>query len=175
MAKYTYEQRMKAVLDVIERHMSYRAVGKLLGCGDAPIHRWVKRYEKFGVEGLLIKNGTYTGEFKQHVIEYMHENHLSLFETATAFGIPTDVTVGKWERIFYEEGPQALYRDNRGGKKNMPSDKSKKGNSNGKTKLSKEAEEDLIAEVQRLRMENAYLKKLNALVQERIARENGKK
>ena len=43
-----------------------------------------------------------------------------------------------------------------------------------KKKLSKETEEDLIAEVQRLRMENEYLKKLNALVQERIARENGK-
>ena len=43
-----------------------------------------------------------------------------------------------------------------------------------KKKLEKETEEDLIAEVQRLRMENEYLKKLQALVQERIARENGK-
>ena len=33
--------------------------------------------------------------------------------------------------------------------------------------------EDLIAAVQRLRMENEYLKKLRALVQERIDRENG--
>ena len=38
-----------------------------------------------------------------------------------------------------------------------------------------EDEEDLIEEVQRLRMENQYLKKLNALVQERIKRENKKK
>ena len=36
-------------------------------------------------------------------------------------------------------------------------------------------EEDLIEEVQRLRMENEYLKKLNALVQERIKQENKKK
>jgi transposase len=35
--------------------------------------------------------------------------------------------------------------------------------------------EDLLEEVQRLRMENEYLKKLNALVQERIKRENKKK
>lgn len=42
-----------------------------------------------------------------------------------------------------------------------------------KTKLNKEIEEDIIAEVQRLRMENEYLKKLQALVQERITRENG--
>ena len=38
-----------------------------------------------------------------------------------------------------------------------------------KVKLDKETEEDLIAEVQRLRAENAYLKKLNALVEEIIS------
>jgi transposase len=175
MSKYSYEQRMKAVLDVTEKRMSCEAVGKLLGCGETPVRRWVKRYEKFGVEGVTLKHGTYTGEFKQHVVEYMHENHLSIFETATLFGIPTDVSVGKWERIFYEEGPQALYRDNRGRKKDMASDKVKKEKLNNKEELDKDTEEDLIAENQRLRMENAYLKKLNALVQERIARENGKK
>ena len=36
-----------------------------------------------------------------------------------------------------------------------------------KTKITPKVEEDLIAEVQRLRMENEYLKKLNALIQER--------
>ena len=35
----------------------------------------------------------------------------------------------------------------------------------------KQVEEDLIAEVQRLRAENAYLKKLNALVAERVRQE----
>lgn len=44
-----------------------------------------------------------------------------------------------------------------------------------KKKLNKDIEEDLIAENQRLRIENEYLKKLNALVQERIKRENKKK
>ncbi len=41
-------------------------------------------------------------------------------------------------------------------------------------KLEKQVEEDLIAENQRLRMENEFLKKLNALVQERIKREEKK-
>ena len=38
-----------------------------------------------------------------------------------------------------------------------------------------EAEEDLIAEVQRLRAENAYLKKLRALVLEEERRSEGRK
>ena len=44
-----------------------------------------------------------------------------------------------------------------------------------KKQLDKQVEEDLIAENQRLRMEIEYLKKLNALVQERIERERKKK
>ena len=42
-------------------------------------------------------------------------------------------------------------------------------------KLKPEVEEDLIAEVQRLRAENAYLKKLRALVLEEERRGKGRK
>ena len=168
MAKYSYEERLEAVLRVVEEGMSVKASAKILGTAYEHVRRWVKRYEQFGPEGLLLKPRSYDGSFKISVIEYMHENHLSLSQAAVKFGIPNDTTVGKWERIYYEEGPQALYRDNRGRKTKMSSDKPRK------KKLNKETEEDLIAEVQRLRMENEYLKKLNALVQERIARENGK-
>lgn len=43
------------------------------------------------------------------------------------------------------------------------------------SKLEKKVKEDLIAEVQRLRTETAYLKKLNALVAERVRREKNQK
>ena len=45
---------------------------------------------------------------------------------------------------------------------------------NSKEKATDMTLEELIEENERLQMENEYLKKLNALVQERIARENGK-
>lgn len=167
MSKYSYEEKTEAVLRVIEEGMSMRESARILGATLVQVQRWIARYKQFGPEGLLLKHGSYDGLFKVSVIEYMHANHLSLFQTAVKFGIPTDTTVGKWERIYYEEGPQGLYQDNRGRKSKMNSDKPTK------KKLSKETEEDLIAEVQRLRMENDYLKKLQALVQERIARENG--
>lgn len=167
MAKYSYQEKLEAVLRVIEDGMSAEASAKILGTAKIAVRCWVARYKQFGSDGLLLKNGSYTGDFKISVIEYMHDNHLSIFQTAVQFGIPTDATVGRWERIFYEEGPQGLYRNNRGRKIKMSSNKLKK------RKLSEETEEDLIAEVQRLRMENEYLKKLQALVQERIARENG--
>ena len=65
------------------------------------------------------------------------------------------------KRLYNEKGPQALYEDTRGRRKLMNLDKPKK------VDIPKYEEESLIEEVERLRMENAYLKKLNALVQER--------
>ena len=102
------------------------------------------------------------------MIEYMHDNHLSCQEVTNHFNLGSVSVVSKWERIYYEEGPQSFYEEHRGRKKNMSSKPRKK-------KLSKENEEDLIEEVQKLRMENAYLKKLQALVQERIKPKQSKK
>ena len=168
MSKHSYEERLAAVNLVIQEELSFYEASRISGIARTLIQRWVSRYKQFGPEGLLLKHGTYDGAFKVSVVEYMHDNHLSLFQTAVKFGIPTESTVSKWERIYYEEGPLGLYRDNRGRKSKVSSDKPTK------RKINKETEEDLIAEVQRLRMENEYLKKLQALVQERIARENGK-
>ncbi len=72
----------------------------------------------------------------------------------------------RWERIYLEEGAEGLMKERRG-----KSCGSKKGRP---PKLDKKTEEDLIAENQRLRMENAYLKKLSALVLAEEQR-NGKK
>jgi len=169
MAKYSYEQKHEAVLGVIEKGLSFSAAGEIVGVSKWNVQKWVRLYNEHGVEGLVRKNGTYDGQFKISVIEYMHANHLSVIETTAKFGIPSHSTVQKWERIYYEEGRDALFRDNRGRAKISGEKKPKK------SKLNKNFEEDLIAECQRLRMENAYLKKLNALVQERVQRENGKK
>ena len=104
-----------------------------------------------------IPNNRYTGEFKQIVVETMHKERLSLQETSTRFQIRGHSAVSKWERIYLEEGPAGLYVERRG-----------RGNriSGKRQTLDKKVEEDLIAEVQRLRAENDYLKKLNVLVLE---------
>ena len=168
MSKYSNEFKLEVVNYVLNNNIGVNSAAKKYSIPYEHVRRWIKRYQIYGVEGLLMKKGSYDGSFKQNVVEYMHTNHLSCSETALKFGIPQDATVGRWERIYYEEGPQALYENKRGRRKNMSSKPRKK-------KLSKEIEEDLIAENQRLRIENEYLKKLNALVQERIKQENKKK
>ena len=170
MSKYSSELKLEIVKYCIEGyHSKYDAAKKFNIPSPTPIDDWIRKYKEHGVEGLIKqKKSSYSGEFKQNVIEYMHKNHLSCTETAIHFNLGNNYIVSKWERIYYEEGPQALYEERRGRKKNMSSKPRKK-------KLSKEIEEDLIAENQRLRMENDYLKKLQALVQERTKPKQEKK
>jgi len=112
-----------------------------------------------------IPNKRYTGEFKQEVVETMHRETLSYRETARQYGISDDKRVAAWERIYLTEGAEGLYIERRGrGSKGRPP-----------KQMKPEIEEDLIAEVQRLRAENAYLKKLNALVAERVRQEKKQK
>ena len=93
MSKYSYEEKLEAVLRVIEEGMSYETSAKVLGTAQGQVQRWVKRYENYGPEGLLLHNGTYTGEFKQHVIQYMHKENLSASQTAVLFKIPRETQV----------------------------------------------------------------------------------
>ena len=98
----------------------------------------------------------YTGEFKQMVAEAIIRDKMSYREAAKQFEVSNHHLVADWERIYLMEGPEGLYIERRGrGSKGRP------------TKFPKEVEEDLLKEVQRLRAENAYLKKLQALVLER--------
>ena len=112
-----------------------------------------------------VPNKRYTGEFKQEVVETMHREKMSFKEAARRYDISGHERVRQWERIYLEEGPEGLYIERRGrGSKGRPP-----------KKLKPAVEEDLLAEVQRLRAENAYLKKLNALVAERVRQERKQK
>ena len=86
----------------------------------------------------------------------MQKEGLSYRETASRFEISNAHRVIAWERIYLEEGPEGLYVERRG----------RKSTGRPPKQLKHEVEEDLIAELQRLRAENAYLKKLKALVHE---------
>ena len=102
------------------------------------------------------KRKQYSGDFKQKVVEDMRNNGLAFREVARKYEVEHS-TVRLWERIYLEEGAEALSVDKRG----------RSGNKGRPPKLSPDTEKDLITENQRLRAENDYLKKLDALIQNR--------
>lgn len=158
--EFTYEQKVQAVNLVVNDHLSYLKAGRTIGASKTTVMQWVKRAEEHGIEALKKdKQRKHTGEFKIEVVEYMHGHCLSAYTAAAHFNV-AKAQVERWERIYYEEGAEALLAERRGRTSNkMPR----------KKKSSQEiaAQEDVIAELQRLRMENEYLKKLSALAQRR--------
>ena len=152
-------------LEIVERYqkgdISAQKLADQYHVSKSDVFKWNAAYSEHGVAGLCTTHGTYSGDFKIAVVEYMHDHGVSIRQTAARFNIPTWTTISKWERIYYEEGKEALYEERRGRARKMEIRKSKN------QEKSIEKNEDLLAEVQRLRMENEYLKKLNAFIQER--------
>ena len=108
-------------------------------------------------------NKKYKPEFKQMVIETMQAENLSYRETARRFEIKSDRQIRDWEKIYLAEGPGCFSIERRG-----------RSSTGRPKKLPDKVENDLLAEVQRLRAENAYLKNLQALVLERERRQEKK-
>lgn len=100
------------------------------------------------------------------VVEDMINNRLSYREVRRKYEITAHDILQKWERIYLEEGAKGLYIERRG--RTCGSQKGRP------PKINKKVEEDLLAEVQRLRIENEYLKKLDALVRSERQQPNKK-
>ena len=96
-------------------------------------------------------NKRYTSKFKKPVAETMREEKLSCSEAARRFEINSHKRVAAWERLYLEEGSEGLLLERR---VRHSADRPAK-------QLSKEVEEDLLAEVQRLLWEKGICQNMS--------------
>lgn len=162
MAKYNEQFKLMLVKEYQEGKLGYDLLAKKHGMKDStPIKRWVKVYEKFGVEGLKKKQKeSYSVQFKLDVLSFMKRTGSSETETALQFGLTNPPIIASWKKAFLEGGAEAL--DKPKGRPPM-SDKAK----NKKSKKPAEEkemtyEQKLERENELLRLEVEYLKKLRA-------------
>lgn len=80
--KHTYEDRLKAVLSVLEDGKSFNTVVREKGIAKTMFSLWIALYKEFGSAGLCVKNGYYSRGFKVPVVQYMLENNMSIFKKA---------------------------------------------------------------------------------------------
>lgn len=160
MAKFTAEEKLQAALRYLEGKESFHEIAKSIGTDHKAIQNWVKQYEYHGVDAFIKRYTYYTAQFKLDVLNYMIEHGTSLLETAAIFNIATPSTLRSWKKLFETSGFDALQSK----KKRRPSMKKESNKQPDKVPV-EGSPEALQAEIDRLRMENEYLKKLNALVQ----------
>jgi len=161
--KYSIELKLKVIRYCIENNCGGGIAAKHFNIHSVSnVKEWIRRYSKYGKAGLIRSHKKHSSVFKINVLKYMKENHLSFTETAIHFNLSGASVVSKWEHLYRTEGHQAFSGERR-------------GSENMKDEKRVLTEKELIAENKRLRMENAYLKKLRALVQKRIDPKSGKK
>lgn len=167
MSKYDIKTKQKVINHYHSGKGGFHSTGRYFGVNPSCVRKWVSIYERYGVEGLTHRNGSYAAQFKESVIQYKRRHHLSSREAAIYFGIPSPSTLTVWERRYDTGGIEALTEHR--GRKNM----SKSLKSWPIKPLEEMSPKEMQAELEYLRAENAYLKKLRALI--RLKKESASK
>jgi transposase len=164
MAKYDERFKLSVVQQYLAGEGGYTALAHQHGLVQSLVRRWVQRFRAHGAEAFKKKFSHYSAEFKLSVLRHMWENELSYGQTAVQFDIRNPGILSVWERSFHGGGLDALKPRPRGRPTAMAVPTAKPDTPSDDEKRSRE---ELLAELDHLRMENAYLKKLQALVQAR--------
>jgi len=171
MTKYDEQFKLSAVQQYLSGAGGYKAIAKKLGLDHGMLRRWVLTFRAHGKDGLTKKFSHYSAEFKLSVLRHLWDNELSYVQAAALFNIRSPASLSNWEREYRRAGLDALAARPRGRRKSM----SEVPSQPKPPEDEKRSREDLLAELEHLRMENAYLKKLQALVQARPKQARPKK
>ena len=168
--RWTKEEKLKMVLEY--KKSGFTPI--VDGCSRTTMRKhiimWSRVYELYGENGLEHRIRHWTYEDKVNAIQRLLDGE-SYYEVAHSLGMSTKSQVLTWHRKYLELGWDGLKLDGRGRKRKM-------GNKPIKPPKSKSQAEEIVElrkRLEYLEAENAYLKKLAALVQQRKAQEQKKK
>lgn len=160
--KYTFELKRNAVEHYLNTNDSFKVTARKYKINYSLLKEWVARAKEQGIDSLKSKCTRYDIRFKMDVLNYMNNTGASPLQAAAMFNIPSASTVRKWRRVLESQGIDALRQSSKG-----YSTVKKKEDIAPKEKQNVNSQNDLRKEIEYLRMENAYLKKLHALIQEK--------
>jgi transposase len=164
MTEYPDSLKRTAVQAYLDGPAGFRTIGQQFGVDCSLLRRWVAAYQACGEASLRKRGGPHhSAAFKYQVLQRRWQDRLSLRKVAALFGLSCSSQVGIWERQYYSGGIEALSRKNHFPA--MPKPPVNLTQDLPATDDSRSREE-LLAELNYLRMENEYLKKLKALIQE---------
>ena len=168
--KHDYEALLK-YMRMLEDGYSINYICKMFGIGKGRLKSLWLLYQQHGTSVLRRKPYTQPiGEIKQQIVLDVEKNHLTLVQASLKYGVSA-TRLSVWLKMFREHGVDALLiTKKRGRPPGM-------GRPRKKTFEEMTELERLREEVEYLRTENALLKKVKALVEEREAslREIGQK
>ena len=175
MNKYSEQQILDAVETYRSGELGLRATATLHNVGFTSLRNWICRYEALGVQGVQRKRRqVYDVDFKMKVLQRIKAEGLSHRQAGALFNIRRFSSIADWERTYDKDGIGGLML-NRATRqeKTVPSRIPEPLLESEGTEIP--SRQDLLKELEALRTENAYLKKLRALVQTQAKSAPGKR
>lgn len=164
MAKYTDEFKLQIVQYYLQGN-GLRQTAKQFGLHHSTVLRWTSRYLLHGEDGIKRRRGkqNYSVDFKLNAIKMAIDGGLSQNAICAQLNLPADSLLIQWLKRYRQYGVDGLTPTSKGRSKMKPPKTNKADHL--KTK------EELLAELQYLRMEMAVIKKLDALIREKEAQQ----
>nr|WP_149137570.1 IS3 family transposase [Cupriavidus campinensis] len=158
MYRYSEQFRLTVIQSYLDGQAGYGEIAKRHEIDSGTVRRWVAGYRLHGAASIKRKYTHYSAEFKLAVLKWMRSQRLSHREVAAWFDIRNFGAIGIWERQYDAGGIEALSSRPKGRPRKMspPTPKAKPPKPSGDRTRTRE---ELIDELNYLRMENAYLKK----------------
>jgi transposase len=167
MSRYSVAFKQEVVAFYGGGKRSYRDVSLHFGLDHSTVRKWVAIHAARGLAGLSRKFSRYDAQFRLSVLERMWKDGLSHRRTAAIFNIRNASCLSDWERRYEHGGIEALAPRRKGRQRSMPEPPTAAPGSDRPLSDEAKSREELLAELAYLRMENDYLKKLEALTQAR--------
>lgn len=164
MEKYTEKTKLEAAQTYCSGHLGLTATAKKFGVGVSSLRKWVAGYQANGADGVRTKRRElYSLEFKLQVLQRSRDENLSNRKAASLFDIRNFNIIGAWKRAYEANGMAGLDPRRSGGRKQSSQDLARETPDLICDDQARSREE-LLEELTSLRTENAYLKKVGALV-----------
>lgn len=164
MIKYTEPYKLTAIKAYVEGSAGLRRVAQQFSVDVSLLRRWVANYQVHGCISTRKRGQPYSAAFKLSVLEHRWKHRLSLRQTAAYFGLGQSSQVGIWERQHYSGSPALSASES---KKSAAMTKKPYPIKPVTDDDTQKTRDQLMAELEYLRMENAYLKKLEELKEQK--------
>ena len=163
MSKYSDHFKLTAVRAYLEGSDGLRKIAQRFAMDVSLLRRWVATYQQHGRFSPHNKGQRHSPAFKQSVLEYMRKHQLSLRQTAAHFALGQSSQIGIWAQRHYSGKPALSVPQRR---KPAAMTKRPKPLKPVTCDDTDKTREQLMAELEYMRMENAYLKELKKLREE---------
>ncbi|MBZ1327751.1 helix-turn-helix domain-containing protein, partial [Aquirufa aurantiipilula] len=153
---------LSCVKAVVELHQPILYVRGKYNVPKTLLTRWLTVYRQVGLIGLQSKkNHVFSASFKLKVLQAIDKYGLSLAQACIDFSIGSEASIINWQRQWKKFGLEGLVNKPKG--RQVMDKLSSPRKLKFKHPLTREQE--LLLELESLRAKNAYLKKLQALIQ----------